>query len=321
MNERNTAIDVAKALGILLMVLGHCPLPIWTRDFIFSFHMPLFLIFSGYFYKKRTTSQVVKKGLQQLIRPYFYITLLRIFMCLLALDWHGALQMAVAMILGSGSGHIFGYSVPIVGPTWFLLALFWCKLFYHYLEKKPRHIFLVCTVISTISFFFGKHITTLPLGILYGSCSLVFYSMGHYWKKHNIRHNLYQIFIGLLIWALCIWKGHFEMADYSCSLYPISMMGAYFGTYTTYICAARTPLQKIPFMKWLGSHTLLILCYHTLYFSIFSVINVYIFNPLCIEFNNWTKLVICVMTSLGLPILHISVKNKIQRNNIKATSL
>lgn len=42
-------IDVAKAICILLMIAGHTyPVGSKVRNIIFSFHMPLFFILSGY---------------------------------------------------------------------------------------------------------------------------------------------------------------------------------------------------------------------------------------------------------------------------------
>lgn len=37
---RDTVVDVAKGIGILLVILGHLKNPI--MDFIYAFHMPLF---------------------------------------------------------------------------------------------------------------------------------------------------------------------------------------------------------------------------------------------------------------------------------------
>jgi fucose 4-O-acetylase-like acetyltransferase len=50
--SRNATIDILKGLGIILVVIGHsgCPQPL--GDFISSFHMPLFLIASGVFFKE-----------------------------------------------------------------------------------------------------------------------------------------------------------------------------------------------------------------------------------------------------------------------------
>jgi fucose 4-O-acetylase-like acetyltransferase len=47
-NDRIAWIDIAKGIGILLVIIGHMPsFPEWIRAWIFSFHMPLFFSFQG----------------------------------------------------------------------------------------------------------------------------------------------------------------------------------------------------------------------------------------------------------------------------------
>lgn len=51
MQQRNITFDIMKGIGILLVIVGHLnliPMDPYRR-IIFSFHMPLFLILSGYF--------------------------------------------------------------------------------------------------------------------------------------------------------------------------------------------------------------------------------------------------------------------------------
>lgn len=42
---RNEVIDVLRGIGILLMVAGHMHFSALFNHYIFSFHMPLFLLF------------------------------------------------------------------------------------------------------------------------------------------------------------------------------------------------------------------------------------------------------------------------------------
>lgn len=42
-------IDNARAIGILLVVLGHSLIPASIQTYIYSFHMPLFFFLSGLF--------------------------------------------------------------------------------------------------------------------------------------------------------------------------------------------------------------------------------------------------------------------------------
>ena len=46
--NRNQWIDIAKGITIILMVLGHTSIPKFASNFIWSFHMPLFFIASGW---------------------------------------------------------------------------------------------------------------------------------------------------------------------------------------------------------------------------------------------------------------------------------
>lgn len=54
MKCRNDAVDIMKGIAILSVMIGHsywCPT--WLYTFIFSFHIPLFFLISGYFCKTR----------------------------------------------------------------------------------------------------------------------------------------------------------------------------------------------------------------------------------------------------------------------------
>lgn len=57
MKGRFELIDFAKGLAIILMVIGHAtleggPVTRYLHVFIYTFHMPFFLIISGYSYYK-----------------------------------------------------------------------------------------------------------------------------------------------------------------------------------------------------------------------------------------------------------------------------
>ena len=95
--ERNLYIDVLKAVTILLVVIGHCIQYGAGRDFliyggffyneayifIYSFHMPLFMLISGYLFfqssKTKDCKSLLFAKVKQLIVPLFswsFITLI-----------------------------------------------------------------------------------------------------------------------------------------------------------------------------------------------------------------------------------------------------
>lgn len=65
-------IDMAKGLGILAVILGHCHLPDKAWNAIYSWHLPIFFLISGYFYKKRSFLDLVKVKFNSILKPYFY---------------------------------------------------------------------------------------------------------------------------------------------------------------------------------------------------------------------------------------------------------
>lgn len=316
--SRDSAIDIAKAIGILLMILGHCTVPWSVRKFISSFHMPIFLIFSGYFFKDQDITTTISKGFNQLIKPYLITSFFLVLLHIVSQDYSEALKLVGGVFLGAGDGHFLHHSIPIIGPIWFLLALFWCKIFYGLLYKKTKHYFLIAFFISTTSFIFGRYVSGLPLGILYGGCSLVFYSMGHMLKqKGTLLENKFFLLIGIVIWFLSLlYDGHLGIADYSCCLYPITIFAAFVGTYVTYLASkviCLLPPTCYWVMEWIGQNTLLILCYHSLSWAIYKVFDMYLLTPYGISINlsnNWIKIIINYSISLGLPILHVIIRDK-----------
>lgn len=290
------------------MILGHChDLPHLIRNFIFSFHMPLFFILSGYFYKPKRIKEIVVDGNKHLVKPYLITSFFCILLCVTACDWSLAREKFIGTIMSNGGwpNEMFGANLPYIGPIWFLLALFWCKVFYAYLKQKTNKCLLFSFIISTIALVVGKYVVNLPFGILTGFCGMVFYSMGDYWR-HRMKEPLSfpYLIIGLSVWALCIWKAHLELASFDCSLYPISMFAAFTGTYFTYLVSKKVPSFLHPVLIWIGQNTLLILCYHTLCFFIMKNIKHYFLEPNGIELHGIIDPIILFALSLGLPFLH-----------------
>lgn len=75
--KRNTYLDVIKGIGIFLVVLAHVSESHSITRVIYSFHMPLFFIISGYVYGKYNKVEncrlFVQKKISSLLVPYFVI--------------------------------------------------------------------------------------------------------------------------------------------------------------------------------------------------------------------------------------------------------
>lgn len=93
--KRLVSIDIAKAICIILVVIGHYHpdnAPQWyhiTWEIIYSFHMPLFFFASGYIYiatRKETDTYIkpVLKKIKRLLIPYFSTSFIIITLKLLS---------------------------------------------------------------------------------------------------------------------------------------------------------------------------------------------------------------------------------------------
>lgn len=132
-SNRIIGLDYLKVFGIYLMVLGHSPyLPDTIEAIIYSFHMPLFFFISGFLYKEGTIKHIIKSSFCSLIVPYILINVICIGMWIITEIIHGGftldnlLSRIGAVSLGLGYER-YGF-LPVCAPTWFFLALFWCRV-------------------------------------------------------------------------------------------------------------------------------------------------------------------------------------------------
>lgn len=108
MSKRIEYIDIARGIGILLVVMGHNDfgyVSAFAYKVIYSFHMPLFFFLSGYFLNTSTPFwDFFKKRFNSLLKPYFF-TIFLIYFFYVSFDtmsFETALRRIVKSIYGSG---------------------------------------------------------------------------------------------------------------------------------------------------------------------------------------------------------------------------
>ena len=75
--ERIQYLDIARGLSIILMVMFHVIPKCLISEIVYSFHVPLFIIISGYFFKDEEPIKILlKKIVTNLLIPYAIIILL-----------------------------------------------------------------------------------------------------------------------------------------------------------------------------------------------------------------------------------------------------
>lgn len=169
--NRIYCLDCMKAFGVLLIILGHLPLlNEQVMKVIFSFHMPLFFICSGYVFKENSRQlEFVKRNASQLLLvmiPFFLIQLFfRGGQNYLFYKEDCTLQ---DVLIAPLKHFIFGESQ--IGWMWFLWTLFWMRYAYN-------------TLCNLLNGMICKHQLIMAGSLLLGI--IVFYS--------GFRINYYQI--------------------------------------------------------------------------------------------------------------------------------
>lgn len=186
-------IDIAKGISIISVVLGHMGNANINRV-VFIYHLPVFLILSGYLMKKEQFKVQIKKDFMRLIIPYIFtcvsIILLQVFFALINNESSQTiintfLLWLKASLYGAGDNWDYPFKIHMIGGIWFLLALFFSKtIINNYIETKFGNI-----VIFLISFFgwasFNKTGVWLPLSIQAGMLLTIYLLIGYKAKEYN----------------------------------------------------------------------------------------------------------------------------------------
>lgn len=147
---RQAWIDLAKVLGIWLVVLGHMPHSSPAlKTFIFSFHMPLFFFISGYLAKPKPLGETVKQGGWRLLLPYLLYGLISWAWWLALAGWRQPSLLASPtlwhdQLLLPGLGLLYGVgystsqSAMTNPPLWFLVGLFVVSVVFAPLAARLR---------------------------------------------------------------------------------------------------------------------------------------------------------------------------------------
>lgn len=113
-------VDISKGVGILLVIVGHCVYyGGFVHNWIFSFHMQLFFVLSGLFFREAGIIAIGKKKFKQLIIPYIVFCTIGLCITLIIPQWRKITLKDIARDI------YWGYPISVnVSSIWFLVCLF-----------------------------------------------------------------------------------------------------------------------------------------------------------------------------------------------------
>lgn len=189
-DKRIAYIDLVKFIAICLVCIGHSDVlvdmqvPSIVRDWIYSFHMPLFMLCCGYFslnsYQKPFKLFLKQKTIQLLV-PTVSVIILTILTC---------------YIINSTDDITTLSKLEIIGGMWFLKTLFACYLYVWLFMRLKCNDILKVSISVLLALFF-------PHGyFLQFNWMLLFFWSGYFLRKYDVFYARYRSIITLL--AICI---------------------------------------------------------------------------------------------------------------------
>lgn len=200
MKSRIEYLDALKCFAIILVVLGHVLQNVLYREsfaemhifrYIYAFHMPLFMMISGYVGKYNypcITLNNIKKWSHRLIIPFVAFTFI------IAIQYWSLEYVYKALLYPENS-------------LWFLWVLFWIKVIYSSFEdvKYRFHVpiwilvLLMFLMLSALSFAIGNIFSISLIGRY-----LVFYAIGVYIGRGRLNEKSSLTFGGVLLAAFFV---------------------------------------------------------------------------------------------------------------------
>ena len=310
---RDSSIDRLSGLLIIYMIYRHCLmagglLPPLIEDTVFNyplmFFMAWFFFKAGMYHTDKELHEVLKKAIGRLLVPYIVFSITAVLIIGLI---HWGLEGFDSFISVFKEVPIYlkrEGAVICNAPLWFLLSLFFVRLFFSLLKKL--RIPLLVTVFS--SFLAGWLIFaySVPIGLYFGDIAfgLVFYCLGVLLKEKQYNKTVYLtsllVYLGLLTYLFfsSFQSGHDTVIQQP---YPLVRFFNLAGCILFNNIFKRVPKLQFPFLAKIGKDSMTLLVTH------FIIITVLIYsNRISWHLPNpFLFLIVLVSLSILLPVFVI----------------
>lgn len=325
---RDRTLDIAKAICIILMVVGHSGCPTYLYNFLYLFHVPCFFFISGWLLSDKYLDDL-KTGLLKkaqgsyvpfvkwtLIFLLFHNVFASMHIYADSYSWQTFIERVVRAFTMTGGE-------SLLGGFWFLISLFWASvgavLFLHFLHKNQILTFIniwggVILLLIITTFW---HYLPISLPQMFGEQTLlatIFYLSGYACHKQIIEPKHPAIYGATLlvipaIVAIFLYIGMTEAEGWLVPLYYFIAMA---GTIGILWLSKSLVTDKVAtrILGYIGDKTLYILIFHFLAFKLVSFIYIHCTkmpielleqSPVSVR-NNWIW-VVYSLTGIGLSLL------------------
>lgn len=287
MSTHDSRISVAKALCIILMVVGHSGCPEFMRVFIYQFHMPCFFFVSGFLLKQKYINEIRAFGWRRFKGLWWPFVKWSVLFLLLH-NVLTALHLYETRYSWSDMGYKLFHIITLTGSEqllggfWFLKELLYASIFsvvglwtlqISFPKYKDMH--LQMGVILTVLFMvlaYGLSIVPFKIPTIGSKTMLAssFFIAGYTYQKTHYQMSRWDVGILLLlgVWIITFFfTGSMGVVQTGIFLYFFVAMAGAIGVLHI---AGRIHGVWQRFLDYVGDKTLYILTFHFISFKLVS---------------------------------------------------
>ncbi len=165
-------------------------------------------------------------------------------------------------------------------PVWYLVVLFWARLFYQLLSRK--NIFIIITIGFMSLLCYYSVLSSLPLGLNILPNAVIFLGIGLLLSKTEFSNKLCWLAIPLLAISLIggILNGRISMYGNDFGNYILALPVGISGVLGIFLIAKPLfkPNKVYDYLQKTGKISLNIMCTHYFILRFFSILSKYFFN-------------------------------------------
>lgn len=309
--QRDRTLDFVKAIGIFLVVLGHAACPsTYVNHFIYSCHMPLFFMASGYFFNPKyihSKREFTIKKVKDIYVPFLkwsllFLLLHNLFLHLGVLStqfgnsgggvskyysWHTMYVYAKNILL-----KMSGYEPFLLGGYWFMRALFVSSIVFclgtwlmNLITRDSKRAIIAVTLLAFAGGYavMQHKIPGFPQGGYRDVMAIMFIGLG-YQLRNNLnallKKNIFLYISLLILIPVCIWGTSMainpKLRDWL--MIPFSGIAGFILIYRLSAFINKHDNRFTEFLSFTGQNTLYVLTFHFLMFKPASLLKTYIYD-------------------------------------------
>ena len=329
-------IDILKGMGVLMVIAGHnLSISPISATLIWSVHMPLFFIVTGYTFKKKETFERIKKDAKVLLVPYacgvIILLISNIIYNLFMKIPFGIFEIVIDYLqrglYGSGGNILSLFEDRIhfhyIGAIWFLCAMFIARVLFNELIKLDEKYIMVTIAGLSYSGVIITNILTaqkgiwLPWSVQTGMTATMFLYVGYVACKESWmnKENWIGKIVCVIIWVIMIICGsRVYMVTNHYPLGAMNFIAAICGTACLAWIAQWVEHHSVLIkatLRYLGGNSIIILIFHLVELNFIPWDNVYsfIFKD---SASSAGKILVIILMKVLWSVMFVEIVHKMQ---------